>query len=40
MNSFLIKKWDRVYYTFFDLNKNGTISWDDFEILFEVGKCD
>jgi len=36
--AFLIKKWDRVYYTFFDLNKNGSISWDDFLILFEKVK--
>jgi len=28
------KKWDRVFTTFFDLNKGGTIDWDDFEVLF------
>lgn len=37
VDEFLVKKWDRVFYTFFDLDKGGTINWKDFEILFEVG---
>jgi len=33
-NPFLQRKWDRVFYTFFDLNKNGSIDYNDFEVLF------
>jgi len=32
---FLKKKWDRVFYTFFDANKNKVIDWNDFEVVFE-----
>jgi len=32
---FLKKKWERVFYTFFDVNKNKVIDWNDFEVLFE-----
>jgi len=38
VDPFLKKKWDRVFNTFFDLNKGGTIDWKDFEILFEKVK--
>jgi Ca2+-binding EF-hand superfamily protein len=34
----MIKKWDRVFYTFFDTNHNGVVDWNDFEILFEKVK--
>jgi len=32
---FLKKKWERVFYTFFDTNRNKVIDWGDFEVLFE-----
>jgi hypothetical protein len=32
---FLRRKWERVFYTFFDINKNQSIDWNDFEMLFE-----
>lgn len=35
VHPFLKKKWERVFYTFFDTNKSKTIDWNDFEILFE-----
>jgi len=35
MDSFLKKKWERVFNTFFDVNRNKVIDWNDFEILFE-----
>jgi len=35
MDPFLKKKWERVFYTFFDVNRNKVIDWNDFEILFE-----
>lgn len=31
----LKKKWERVFYTFFDTNKNKVIDWNDFEVVFE-----
>uniref|UniRef100_A0A914WYC8 EF-hand domain-containing protein n=1 Tax=Plectus sambesii TaxID=2011161 RepID=A0A914WYC8_9BILA len=34
-NAFLKKKWERVFYTFFDTNQNKVIDWNDFELLFE-----
>uniref|UniRef100_A0A914WT93 EF-hand domain-containing protein n=1 Tax=Plectus sambesii TaxID=2011161 RepID=A0A914WT93_9BILA len=33
--AFLRKKWERVFYTFFDINRNRKIDWNDFEITFE-----
>lgn len=32
---FLKKKWERVFYTFFDINRNKAIDWNDFEVLSE-----
>jgi len=32
---FLKKKWERVFYTFFDTNRNKVIDWNDFELLFD-----
>jgi len=34
VDAFLKKKWDRVFYTFFDTNKNKVIDWNDFELVF------
>jgi len=31
----LRKKWERMFYTFFDTNKNKVIDWNDFEVVFE-----
>jgi hypothetical protein len=38
VDDFVKKKWNRVFDTFFDLNKGGTIDWEDFKILFEKVK--
>jgi len=35
VDPFLKKKWERVFYTFFDVNRNKVIDWNDFEMLFE-----
>jgi hypothetical protein len=35
LDPFLRKKFERVFYTFFDTNRNGVIDWNDFEILFD-----
>jgi len=34
-DAFLKKKWERVFYTFFDTNRNKVIDWNDFELLFD-----
>lgn len=34
-DAFLKKKWERVFYTFFDINRNRAIDWNDFEMMFE-----
>jgi Ca2+-binding EF-hand superfamily protein len=34
LDPFLKKKFERVFYGFFDTNRNGVIDWNDFEILF------
>jgi Ca2+-binding EF-hand superfamily protein len=38
VDDYMIKKWDRVFYTFFDTNRNGVVDWGDFEVLFEKVK--
>jgi len=35
VDPFLKKKWDRVFFTFFDTNRNKVIDWNDFEVVFE-----
>lgn len=35
VHPFLKKKWERVFYTFFDTNKSKSIDWNDFEVLFD-----
>jgi len=35
VDPFLRKKWERMFYTFFDTNKNKVIDWNDFELVFE-----
>lgn len=35
MDPFLEKKWYHVFNNFFDLNGNGTLEWEDFEILMQ-----
>lgn len=34
LDPYLKKKFERVFYGFFDTNRNGVIDWNDFEILF------
>lgn len=34
----LIKKWEHIFYQFFDTNKNKVIDWGDFELLFDKVK--
>jgi hypothetical protein len=38
VDDFMKKKWNRVFDTFFDLNRGGTIDWEDFELLFQKVK--
>jgi hypothetical protein len=37
VDSFLLKKWDHAFNVFFDMNKDGVLEWEDFEILVSVG---
>jgi hypothetical protein len=34
VHPFLKKKWERVFYIFFDQNQNKVLDWNDFELLF------
>jgi len=37
-NALLVKKWDRVFFKFFDLDGNGMVDWNDFEVFFDSVK--
>jgi len=39
-SEFLKKKWERVFYQFFDLDHNMTVDWNDFEVFFDQIKKD
>ncbi|CAD6191754.1 unnamed protein product [Caenorhabditis auriculariae] len=36
MNELLVRKWQHAFTTFFDLDQNGIIEWNDFKGLIEV----
>jgi Ca2+-binding EF-hand superfamily protein len=38
VDSFLLKKWDHAFAVFFDMNKDGVLEWEDFEILVSAIK--
>jgi len=38
VDPFVRQKWERMFYTFFDTNKNKVIDWNDFELVFEKVK--
>jgi hypothetical protein len=39
-NPFLKKKWEKVFYQYFDLDKNQSVDWNDFEVFFDRIKKD
>lgn len=39
-SAFLKKKWEKVFYQYFDLDKNQSVDWADFEVFFDRIKKD
>uniref|UniRef100_A0A914XBD3 EF-hand domain-containing protein n=1 Tax=Plectus sambesii TaxID=2011161 RepID=A0A914XBD3_9BILA len=36
VDAFLMRKWEYAFRVFFDVNRNGTLEWDDFQLLIEI----
>ncbi|KHN74467.1 Spectrin alpha chain [Toxocara canis] len=39
IDPFLLRKWEHAFVTFFDVNHNGVLEWEDFQLLIEVIKA-